>query len=168
MNNFALAKSHIRQAKERVKHAGEALKDGNYPYVIRQSQEAVELALKATLRLVGVEPPKWHDVGPVLRVEKERFPKWFQERIPELAYISRSLRREREPAMYGDEETGLPAEELYTLYDAEQALKQAKLVLNLVEKLLEEALRQKTPNRLLPSNSRAAEPPGNQRRGEDG
>jgi len=41
--------------------------------------------------------------------------------------------------MYGDEETGIPAEELYTRYDAEQALKQAITVLNLVEKLLIEA-----------------------------
>ncbi|ADI31243.1 HEPN domain-containing protein [Staphylothermus hellenicus] len=139
MNNIALARSYIRQTKERIKHAGEALETGNYPYVIRQCQEAVELALKAALRIVGIEPPKWHDVGPVLRREKNRFPDWFQERIPELAYISRSLRKERETAMYGDEETGLPAEELYTLYDAEQALKQARTVLYLVEKLLREA-----------------------------
>ena len=141
MNNMALAKPHIKQAEERIKHAGEALETGNYPYIIRQCQEAVELALKATLRIVGIEPPKWHDVGPVLRKEKNMFPAWFQERIPELAYISRCLRREREPAMYGDEETGMPAEELYTRYDAEQALKQAKTVLDLVEKLLQEALR---------------------------
>lgn len=140
MNNITLARSHIRQAKERIKHAGEALGTGNYPYVIRQCQEAVELALKAALRIVGIEPPKWHDVGPVLRREKNRFPKWFQERIPELAYISRSLRRERETAMCGDEETGLPAEELYTRYDAEQSLRQARIVLSLVEKLLHEAL----------------------------
>lgn len=144
MNNIALAKSHVRQAEERIKHAGEALETGNYPYVIRQCQEAVELALKAALRIVGIEPPKWHDVGPVLRRERNRFPGWFQERIPELAYISRSLRREREPAMYGDEETGLPAEELYTRYDAEQALRQAKIVLDAVEKLLKEALSENT------------------------
>ncbi len=140
MNNISLAKSHIIQAEERVKHASEALETGNYPYVIRQCQEAVELSLKAALRIIGVEPPKWHDVGPVLRREKERFPQWFQDNIPRLAYISRSLRREREPAMYGDEELGLPAEELYTRYDAEQALKQAKTVLVLVKKLLHEAL----------------------------
>lgn len=140
MNNIALAESHIRQARERVKHAGEALETGNYPYVVRQCQEAVELALKAALRIVGIEPPKWHDVGPVLRRERERFPEWFRDRVPELAYISRSLRREREPAMYGDEETGMPAEELYTRYDAEQALNQARTVLNFVEKLLEKAL----------------------------
>ena len=55
-------------------HASEALNRGNYPYVIRQSQEAVELALKASLRLVGVEPPKWHDVGPVLKRERNTVP----------------------------------------------------------------------------------------------
>ena len=138
MNNIAMAKSYINQAKERIKHSYEALESGNYPYVIRQCQEAVELLLKAALRIVGVEPPKWHDVGPVLRREEERFPDWFRKRIPELAYISRSLRREREVAMYGDEELGLPAEELYTKYDAEQALKHAKVVLENVIKLLQE------------------------------
>ncbi|MEM2914451.1 MAG: HEPN domain-containing protein, partial [Candidatus Bathyarchaeia archaeon] len=66
MNNVELAKSNLRQAEERFKHAKEALEAGNYPYVIRQCQEAVELSLKAALRVTGVEPPKWHDVGPIL------------------------------------------------------------------------------------------------------
>ncbi len=127
----------MKQAKERIKHASEALETGNYPYVIRQCQEAVELSLKAALRIIGIEPPKWHDVGPVLRKEKDKFPEWFQDKIQEITYISRTLRREREPAMYGDEEIGIPAEELYTQYDAAQALKQAKMVLELTEKLLE-------------------------------
>lgn len=136
MNNVELARSNLRQALERLKHAEEALETGNYPYVVRQSQEAVELSLKAALRLVGVEPPKWHDVGPVLRREKSRFPEWFQELVEELASISRSLRKERELAMYGDEEAGIPAEELYTRRDAEQALSQARRVVESVEKLL--------------------------------
>ncbi len=140
MNSIALARSYIRQAKERFKHASEALETGNFPYVIRQCQEAVELSLKAALRLVGVEPPKWHDVGPILRREKNRFPKWFQVRIPELAYISRLLRKEREASMYGDEELGLPPEELYTRYDAEQALKFANSVIIIVERLLAEVV----------------------------
>ncbi len=46
MKNSTMARSYIRQA----------LEHGNYPYVVRQSQEAVELLLKAALRLVGVEP----------------------------------------------------------------------------------------------------------------
>jgi HEPN domain-containing protein len=35
--------------------------------VVREAQELVELALKGALRVVGVDPPKWHDVGPILR-----------------------------------------------------------------------------------------------------
>ncbi len=131
-----MAKSYMKQAKERLKHAREALEDGNYPYTIRQSQEAVELALKAALRLVGVEPPKWHDVGPILRKEFRRFPKWFQKEIGFMARVSRRLRREREPAMYGDEELGLPPEELYDRVDAEEALRDAQRVVEFVEKLL--------------------------------
>ncbi|MCX8189100.1 MAG: HEPN domain-containing protein [Nitrososphaeria archaeon] len=138
MNSLELAKSNIRQAEERFRHSREALASGNFPYVVRQCQEAVELALKASLRLVGVEPPKWHDVGPVLKREREKFPKWFQEKIDELASISRSLRKERELAMYGDEETGVSPEELYIKSDAEYALKLTETVLFNVSKLLSE------------------------------
>ena len=138
MNNIVLAKSNLRQAWVRLKHAEEELESGDYPYIVRQCQEAVELSLKAALRLVGVEPPKWHDPGPVLRRERNRFPEWFREHIDEFASISRSLRKERELAMNSDEETDIPAEELYTRYDAEQALNMAKKVLEHVEKLLQE------------------------------
>ena len=132
-----MARSYIRQAEERIHHAREALQRGNYPYVVRQCQEAVELSLKAALRLVGVEPPKWHDVGPILRKEVHRFPQWFQAEIPRLARISRMLRREREPSMYGDEESGLPPDALYDREDAEEALRLAEEVFNAVVKLLQ-------------------------------
>ncbi|GAB6946258.1 HEPN domain-containing protein [Vulcanisaeta sp. JCM 16161] len=141
MNNLEMAKSHINQAIERIKHAREAINGGNYPYVVRQCQEAVELLLKAALRIVGVEPPRWHDVGPVLRRERNKFPVWFQEYIDELASISRSLRKEREFSMYGDEESGIPPEELYTRIDAEKALNDAERVLSLVSKLFSEVSR---------------------------
>ncbi|MGC9118414.1 MAG: HEPN domain-containing protein [Thermoproteus sp.] len=141
MNNLDLARSHIRQALERIRHAREASEGGNYPYSVRQCQEAVELLLKAALRIVGIEPPKWHDVGPILRRERDKFPRWFQEHVDRLASISRRLRKERELAMYGDEDSGVPPEELYTAEDAEQYLRDAELVADLVLKLLEEAAR---------------------------
>lgn len=62
-----MARAYLRQAEERIKHAEEAFVDGNFAYVIRQCQESVELALKASLRLIGVEPPKFRDVSPVLK-----------------------------------------------------------------------------------------------------
>jgi HEPN domain-containing protein len=137
LNNVGMAESYLKQAGERLKHAEEALERGNYPYVMRQSQEVVELSLKAALRLVGVEPPKWHDVGPILMQNRDRFPEWFRDKIPKIASISRKLRREREASMYGDEETGLPPESLYTDEDAKEALSYANLVYEMCIKLLE-------------------------------
>jgi HEPN domain-containing protein len=54
LNSTAMAREYMRQASERLRHAKEAFEEGNHPYVVRQCQEAVELLLKATLRLVGV------------------------------------------------------------------------------------------------------------------
>uniref|UniRef100_A0A7C4D4T9 HEPN domain-containing protein n=1 Tax=Thermofilum pendens TaxID=2269 RepID=A0A7C4D4T9_THEPE len=136
MKNTEIALSYAKQAKERLHHAREALERGNYPYVVRQCQEAVELMLKAALRFVGVEPPRWHDVGPVLRRGAARFPEWFRESIPTLARYSRRLRRELEPSMYGDEESGSPPDELYDREDAEEAIKMAEYVCEIVAVLL--------------------------------
>uniref|UniRef100_A0A7C5UT58 HEPN domain-containing protein n=1 Tax=Ignisphaera aggregans TaxID=334771 RepID=A0A7C5UT58_9CREN len=138
MNNITMAKAYIRQASERLRHAKEAVEEGNYPYVVRQCQEAVELSLKAALRLIGVEPPKWHDVGPALRREVDRFPQWFRGLVPKFARISRMLRREREPSMYGDEESGVPPDELYDVEDAKEALNWATEVFQVVSKLFKE------------------------------
>ncbi len=41
--------------------------------------------------------------------------------------------------MYGDEEAGIPPEELYTKIDGEKALTYAEKVLGIVERLLKEA-----------------------------
>ncbi len=138
MNNVELALSYVNEAKRRLKTAENALNEDALAYCIRQSQEAVELALKAALRLVGIEPPKAHDVSPILMSERERFPKWFQEIIPEAAGTSRWLRREREPSMYGDEELGLPPTKLYSEAYARKAYLSAKEVLEQVERLFGE------------------------------
>ena len=138
MNNLELADQYIRQAEVRIKHSSEAIEDGEYPYVIRQAQESVELALKGALRLIGVEPPKWHDLGPLLKDLRKRFPEWFRSMIDEFASISRELRREREPAMYGDEETATPPYKLYSRSDAERALRNARRVVESCRRLLEE------------------------------
>lgn len=85
-----------------------------------------------------MEPPKWHDVGPLLKEFREKFPDWFERDIDTFASISRELRREREPSMYGDEETGTPPYTLYSRRDAERALENAKFVVESCQKLLEE------------------------------
>jgi len=143
LNNIVLARSNIKQAIDRLRYAKEVLNRGNYPFVIRLCQEAVELSLKGALRLVGIEPPKWHDVGPVLKRERNRFPEEFRKYIDKLASISRSLRKERELAMYGDEVAGVAPEELYTRDDAVEYLEKAELVITKVIELYEELLGEK-------------------------
>jgi len=138
LNNKELAKAYLEEASIRLRVAKQVLREGAYAFTIRLCQESVELALKAALRLVGVEPPKWHDVGPILIEHKDRYPKWFSELIDELAAISRWLRREREPSMYGDEELGLPPTKLYTRTYAQRAVNDAEKVFNAVRKLIEE------------------------------
>lgn len=52
------ALAYLRQAEIRVRDATEAYGEGNYPYAARPSQEAVELCLKVSLRLVRIEYPE--------------------------------------------------------------------------------------------------------------
>ncbi len=131
-----MAKSYLIEGEIRLKTAHIALENGYFAYAVRSSQECVEMSLKGALRYVGVEPPKWHDVGIVLRKERQRFPEWFIENTDRLALASRELKREREPSMYGDSELNLPASELYTKLDAEEAVKKADFVVTLCKKLI--------------------------------
>ncbi|WP_054837262.1 HEPN domain-containing protein [Metallosphaera hakonensis] len=136
MNFDSVAQSYISQAEERFALAKLELERKKYNITVRLCQEVVELALKACLRIVNVEPPKFHDVGPVLKDNLDKFPSWFKERIEVFASYSRSLRKERELSMYGDEETNTPPEILYSEYDAQQSLKMAEEILDYSKKTI--------------------------------
>ena len=74
MRNRDLAADYIRRAEVRLR-AIEVLFDAeSWADVVRESQEAVELALKGLLRGVGVDAPRIHDVSEVLIAERERLP----------------------------------------------------------------------------------------------
>lgn len=105
--------------------------------VVRRSQEAVELALKCALLWAKIEVPRIHDVGPILKQYAQRYPEPFKSQIPRLASISRLLRAEREISFYGDEQSGVPPESLYTRDDALEALSKTNEVLIECQKLIE-------------------------------
>ena len=130
-----LAHDYLRRAKARIIDAKSALNRGDYPEVVRYSQECVELSLKAALRLIGIEYPKVHDVSDVLSEYRDRFPLWFRNLIDELSIISSELALARGPSMYGDEERGIPPSELFSREDAEEALRKAMKVFELCSKL---------------------------------
>jgi HEPN domain-containing protein len=73
MTNITLAQSYLIKATKRLKILDVLLAEKDYSDVVREAQEIVELAQKAMLRHVGIEPPKWHDVGKILLAHADRF-----------------------------------------------------------------------------------------------
>jgi HEPN domain-containing protein len=134
MTNITLAKSYLKKAVARIDILGVLLKHEAYSDVIREAQEIVELALKGMLRAVGIEPPKYHDVGGLLVEHQEKFGNDIASELPYLARISKWLRKERELSFYGDIDF-IPTEE-YTEEDARKAINDATLVVNLARKVI--------------------------------
>lgn len=138
MTNEEMAQSYLLTAEYSLKQAEMACTDGVWHLAVRRCQEGAEMALKATLRLVGLEVPKVHDVGFFLRENKALFPAWFQAHIDRLVHISRGLRKDREVSVYGDETLGLPPEMIFSKVDADEALEEARFQLEIARRLFEE------------------------------
>ncbi len=120
MVNEELANSYLRRAKIRCEILKEYLRREDYADVIREAQEAVELIQKALLIKIGVQPPKWHDVGKIIEEHLEEYPKHVRDRLKELNRKAKWLRTQREIAFYGDMDV-IP-EEIYKKEDALEAI----------------------------------------------
>lgn len=116
-----MARSFLRQAVYRLELVERAIADRQHAVAVRLSQEAVELALKAALRAAGVEPPRWHDVGEIVKANATRLPVSLQQVADRLVSISADQRQDREPAFYGDEAADRTPDELYGEADARRA-----------------------------------------------
>ena len=136
MTSFSLGESYLRKARARLKVLDLLLADEAYSDVVREAQEVVELALKAVLRALGVEPPKVHDVGPLLVEYRERLPARVAPAADRLAAISHWLRREREIAFYGDIDM-IPTDQ-YGLEEARRAMADAAFVVSQAAALFED------------------------------
>ena len=126
MRNRGLAADYVRRATVRLEAIGVLYRAGSWADVVRESQEAVELALKGLLRSCGIDPPRIHDVSEVLLNEQERLPEPARGHAGRLAAISRDLRRDRELAFYGAED--LVPSDFYSEQDANRALEGARFV----------------------------------------
>lgn len=134
MTNLDLARDYMTKAIKRQDILDMLFKKEDYSDVIREAQEIVELAQKAMLRQVGVDPPKWHDVGMIILEHREKFPEDVRGHLDEIAEISRWLRKERELAFYGDIDF-IPSEE-YTKDDALRAIGDVKKVLDVARRVV--------------------------------
>ena len=133
MTNLEMARSHLRQARLILDEADRYRTAGAWHLAVRRSQESVELALKAALRAAGIEVPHVHDVSVFLIDNAERLPEGLTRNLERVVSISRRLRGEREVSFYGDEQVGAPPDRLYSTRDGEEALRDARFVVELCE-----------------------------------
>lgn len=134
MTNRSLAASYLLKAQKRLRVLQVLLEEDAYSDVVREAQELVELALKAMLRQVGIEPPKWHDVGGAIREYSKRFPAVTAEALDRLIAVSAWLRKEREFSFYGDIDF-IPTEQ-YGRDAAARALDDATFVLGVASRIV--------------------------------
>ncbi|MBI1736645.1 MAG: HEPN domain-containing protein [Candidatus Rokubacteria bacterium] len=129
MTSQSLARAYLAKAQVRLKALRVLRDEGGYSDVVREAQELVELALKGMLRAIGIEPPKFHDVGGLLLEHRAKFESSVAGELPRAAEISKRLRRERELAFYGDIDY-IPTEE-YSAADAARAYDEAAWIVTL-------------------------------------
>jgi HEPN domain-containing protein len=130
VRNPDLAQDHLRRAQARLRALDVLFEAESWADVVRESQEVVELALKALLRASLIEPPRVHDVSEVLHAHRSQLPSALSAEIDTLARISRDLRRDRELAFYGAED--LTPSGFYSRGDAEKARHDAQKTVELI------------------------------------
>ncbi len=132
MRNSGLAADYVKRAEARLRAVDVLFDAGSWADVVGESQEVVELALKGLLRAAGVDPPRVHDVGDVLKAERSRMPSGLAGEVDQLAAASRTLRRDRELAFYGAED--LTPSDFFREDDANEARAAARLVVDRVRR----------------------------------
>jgi hypothetical protein len=130
MRNRDLGRDYVHRAEVRLRALDVLYEAESWADVVRESQEAVELALKGLLRCCGIEAPRIHDVSDVLHGERDRLPEKLRGDLDRLAKISKQLRRDRELAFYGTED--LTPSDFYSREDATEARDGARLTVRLI------------------------------------
>ena len=130
----ALAEAMLQQAEQRLKVLPLYLEDEAFGVAVRESQEVVELSLKAILRMCAIEPPKIHDVGPHLLANRDRVERLGNVDVELLASASKTLRKDRELAFCG--ETDFIPTASYSRQQAEQAVAWAAEAVKAARKII--------------------------------
>ena len=135
MNNKESAKALVSDAVIILDETQISLELSHWHRAVRKCQEATELAIKGLFRYLGIEYPKSHLLGRVIRRELGRFRFLNSDELNKMAFITDSLTFDREPSFYGSPD-GTPASELFEEDDAREAIENTKWIINAVEKIV--------------------------------
>jgi HEPN domain-containing protein len=136
VTNIRLGEGYVERAVARLPFLRQMQAAGLHADVVQESQEVVERALKGVLRIIGVDPPKEHDVSKQLAAQRDRLPRTVAANLREIRRFSKRLRRERELAFYGDEDF-VPSDE-YDADDSDEAIVAAEAIVGWVRAGLDE------------------------------
>ncbi|MCD6225522.1 HEPN domain-containing protein [bacterium] len=128
MNNIKRSEMLFTAAEESLAQAKFSFERRVWNLAIRRAQEAVELCLGGILALMGIHYPKDHDQAPLaMRVLKAHGLAIDEEKSQKIQEISIDLSRKRGPALH--------QEEGYDKITAQQAIKDARFVLNTIKEV---------------------------------
>lgn len=128
MNNHSMAREYMEWMSTCLDEARDAFSRKRYAVVVRRSQEALELGIKAVLRYMAVEFPREHDVSDAIDLILDRVPQSARETLVSAKPLLRELAKKRGPAMYGLEAAGVPPSRLFTEEDASRILHSVETV----------------------------------------
>ena len=125
-----MAADYAYRARRCLREAGLSLREADYPGVVRRSQEALELAVKALLRYHGIEYPHEHDVGDALPELKGKVGSNLEVILQDLKELLGELSKLRGPAMYGYEREGIPPSRVFSAKYAQETFAKVSSLVN--------------------------------------
>ncbi|MDD2676047.1 MAG: HEPN domain-containing protein [Methylacidiphilaceae bacterium] len=134
MTQIELARAYLRLVEDRLEALGVFRDRKSYANLRRESQEIVELVLKAALRASGIDPPRIHEVGRLLEGELDALPEDLRVEADTLIGASRELRKDREMSFYGEVDS-VPTES-FSAAEGEEAYRWAALAVSWLQRLL--------------------------------
>ncbi len=137
MNNKLSAIAFLSDAEVILDESRDSFDKGHWHRVIRKCQEATELAVKGLFKYLGIEYPKSHILGRVIKREIGKHNLFNKDDLTKMAYISDSLAFDREPSFYGSP-NGTPASDLFDRADAEETLEDTGWVIRKINPVIED------------------------------
>lgn len=135
MNNKASALAFLKDAEIILEESRFSFEKGHWHRVVRKSQEATELAIKGLFKYLGLDYPKSHILGKVIKKELGKYSLFNKETLKQIAFISDALAFDREPSFYGSL-NGESASSLFEKDDAEEAIKNSEWVVENIKSVI--------------------------------
>ena len=142
MTNLRLAEAFLERARARLDALEGLRSEADFSDVFREARDIVELCFRGMLRIVGIEVPRWRDVGEVLTESGGRLPDEVAANKARILEIHRDLKRERPSAPV--DEVPTPVVKLLVA-DADRAISEAEWILELAQLTVDIVSRRRVP-----------------------